>query len=115
VEFLVQVQQVELQEGVNRHAAHSNKVNKEHQVAEIDKCLILECFEKRMKTVHSVRSFEFEVGVERCGPKSKILVVAVMICGIPIKMKISAIIFHPASSTPFSVPETLLFPPARLR
>jgi hypothetical protein len=50
--FFVQVQQVELQERVNRHAAHGEEINEEHQVAEINEGLILECFKKGMKTVH---------------------------------------------------------------
>jgi trimethylamine:corrinoid methyltransferase-like protein len=45
---------VELQEAVNGYRAHGNEVNEEHQVAEIDKSLVLECFKKGMKTVHMI-------------------------------------------------------------
>jgi len=50
----VQVKEVKLQEGVDGNAAHGNKIHQEHQVAEIDKSLVLKGIKKRTKTVNKV-------------------------------------------------------------
>ena len=41
VEFFVQKQKVELDKGVNGYAAHGKEIKHKHQVAEIDKSLVL--------------------------------------------------------------------------
>ena len=46
VKFLVQIQQMKLQQAVSRHKKHRQKVNGKHEVAKIYKCLIFKSFNK---------------------------------------------------------------------